>query len=237
MKKNIFIFILTMLFFTGYAREFTGMRFDFSSASILKRQWVHKGKQFGTPHTKFYVVNSSKALDGKALAVSAKRSSGVLITRITDDIWEKYPVMRWRWRILRSVRFTGKEPDDQAAVIYFGDGSMLKQFMVAYRWEHDFLKGSKSILRYGMGSTLVKRICMQNKKAVPGQWYEEERNVVEDFRRAFKRMPEGDCALSVGANSQYSKSDTLVEIDFIEFRSKRKHLPVETKTAERKIKR
>jgi hypothetical protein len=41
--------------------------------------------------------------------------------------------------------------------------------------------------------------------------------VVEDFKKAFGRLPVGDCALTIGANSQYSKSNTLVEIDFIEF--------------------
>ena len=65
---------------------------------------------------------------------------------------------------------------------------------------------------------MVFRTCMRNKKAVLSRWYEEERNVVEDFKKAFGRAPQGDCALTVGANSQYSKSDTLVEIDYIEFR-------------------
>ena len=126
--------------------------------------------------------------------------------------------MRWRWRIIRKVSFSGKEPDDQAAVIYFGDGTMVKQFLLAYRWEDSYSLGSQSLIKYGMGATMVFRTCMRNRKAETSRWYEEERNVVEDFRKAFGRMPRGDCALTIGANSQYSKSDTLVEIDFIEFR-------------------
>lgn len=234
MKKIFIPLIFLSISAAAAGREFTVRRFDFFSAQQVKRQWMHKGKQFGIPHTKFYVVKSPEAGDGKALAVETKSSSGVFITRITDDIWQNYPIMRWRWRILKKVKYSGTEPDDQAAVIYFGDGSMLKQFMVAYRWEHAFSLGDESLLKYAMGSTLVHRICMRNKEAVAGKWYEEERNVVEDFKRAFGRMPEGDCGLTIGGNSQYSKSSTLVEIDFIEFRSKKKNTSRKTQIAERK---
>ena len=115
---------------------------------------------------------------------------------------------------------------------------MLKQFAVAYRWEHSLPLGDESEIRYGMGATIVRRICMRNKNAVPGKWYVEERNVVEDFKRAFGRLPEGSCGLTIGANSQYSKSNTLVEIDFIEFCAGGKEVPLPLpegiKTAERK---
>ena len=232
--KQCFSLFLLMVAVMISAKEFTAQRFDFSSGEHLKRQWMHKGKQFGIPHTEFYIADSSAAVDGKVLVVKTKSSSGVLITRITDNVWQKYPIMRWRWRILKKVRFSGREPDDQAAVIYFGDGSMLKQFMVAYRWENTFPQGNEGLIKYGMGSTLVHHICMQNKNAETGKWYEEERNVVEDFKRVFGRVPEGDCGLTVGGNSQYSKSETVVEIDFIEFRSNKKNVPIEVKTAERK---
>ena len=210
--------------------------FEFDDPEVIKNSWVCGGKQLGVPMTGFSVVRCPSARDGKALAVSARSSSGVLVTQVPESIWSKFPVLRWRWRVIRKVSFSGKEPDDQAAVIYFGDGSMLKKFMVGYRWEHSCPLGDESHLTY-VGGTLVRRICMRNAEAVPGKWYVEERNVVEDFRRAFGRLPKGNCGLTIGGNSQYSGSDTLVQIDYIEFRPAAKKAEKslgQDKTSERK---
>lgn len=224
---------------SAFAKENTGKRFDFANTALLKKQWMKKGKQFGVPMSTFVIVPAAGADDKRALSVKTDSSSGILVTRIPEELWSQYPVLRWRWRILKKAAITGKEPDDQAAVLYFGDGTMLKQQLLAYRWEHAFKIGTQSLIKYSMGSTLVSRICVRNKEAELSKWYQEERNVVEDFKKAFGRMPDGDCALTIGANSQYSKSKTVVEIDFIEFRK------AETKaalpcgelavTAERKI--
>ena len=221
MMKHVFTFLLTAGVLCCSFLAAQGVqhrRYDFRDHVKLKKIWARKGKQFGVPMTRFFIVSSADAQDKKALAVEANNSSGVLVTRIPEEVWRKYPVMRWRWRVIRKVRFSGKEPDDQAAVIYFGDGTPLKQHLMAYRWEHDADLGSASKLSYGMGATTVARICVRNGKAEYSRWYEEERNVVEDFRKAFGRAPKGRCGLTIGANSQHSKSNTLVEIDFIEFR-------------------
>ena len=211
--------------------------FEFDDPEGVKNSWVAGGKQFGVPMTGFSVMKCPSARDGKVLAVSAKSSSGVLVTQVPESIWSNFPVLRWRWRVIKKVSFTGKEPDDQAAVIYFGDGSMLKKFMVGYRWEHSCPLGDESQLVY-VGGTLVRRICMRNAEAVPGKWYVEERNVVEDFKRAFGRLPRGNCGLTIGGNSQYSGSETLVQIDYIEFRPAAKKAEKapgrDMKTSERK---
>ena len=213
-----FILILTVFLpFLAKAEKAVGKRYDFAKTALLKKEWVQKGKQFGVPMTAFSVVASHGALDKRALEIKAHSSSGFLVARIPDDLWQNYPVMRWRWRIIKKVSFKDKEVDDQAAVLYFGDGTMLKQYLVAYRWEHFSALSSESLVKYGMGATTVYRFCVRNKNAETSRWYEEKRNIVEDFKKAFGRLPEGDCALTIGANSQYSKSSTLVEIDFIEF--------------------
>ena len=189
--------------------------FDFGDPVSLRNSWVLEGKQLGVPLTDFFIVNSPSARNGKVLAVSARSSSGLLVTQVPESIWRNFPVLRWRWRVIKKVSFSGKELDDQAAVVYFGDGSMLRKFMVGYRWEHFCPLGDESQVVYP--AALVRRICVRNAEAVPGRWYVEERNVVRDFIHAFGRMPKGSCGLAIGGNSQYSRSETLVQIDYIEF--------------------
>jgi hypothetical protein len=94
--------------------------------------------------------------------------------------------------------------------------------MLGYSWENFTPLENKTVIKYGMGSRMIYRICARNKDAELSKWYEEERNVVEDFRKVVGRELKGVCGLSIGANSQYSKSSTLVEIDFIEFRKAKK---------------
>ena len=217
-----FLFLSAALFLPLAGKESLPCRYDFSKESVFKKTWHWRGKQLGIPKTRFYVGSSDAASDKKSLFLEANSSSGVIITQIPPEIWKNYPVMRWRWRILRKVKFDKKELDDQAAVLYFGDGNTLKQTMLAYSWENFTPLGKRAIVRYGMGSRTIYRICTRNKDAELSKWYEEERNVVEDFKKAVGRAPKGVCGLTIGANSQYSKSNTLVEIDFIEFRKTKK---------------
>ncbi len=229
MSKQLFTLLIMFLFSWLCADEALRRCYEFSDAAGLKREWMNKGKQFGIPMTRFFVRASKEARDKRVLVVEAKKSSGILVTRIPEEVWEKFPVMRWRWRVLKKIEFKSKELDDQAAVIYFGDGTMLKQFLLGYRWEHFPAVGSSSTIKYGMGSTTVFRTCMRNQKAELGKWYVEERNVVQDFQKAFGRMPDGDCALTIGGNSQYSRSTAIVEIDYIEFLAAEKKAPAPAK--------
>ena len=204
-KTSRIAFFLASLFAAalpaaGGPRSTAAKSFDFDDPASLRNSWVREGKQLGVPLTDFFIVNSPSARNGKSLAVSARSSSGLLVTQVPESIWRNFPVLRWRWRVIKKVSFSGKELDDQAAVVYFGDGTMLKKFMMGYRWEHFCPLGDESQVTYT--GALVRRICMRNAEAVPGKWYVEERNVVEDFRRAFGRLPRGSCGLAIGGNSQ-----------------------------------
>ena len=130
----------------------------------------------------------------------------------------KTPIMKWRWRIIRPVVLKdNNEPDDQAAGIYIADGTTLRQFSVSYRWEHFRRPGSEKIVRYSGGAMTVNAVCLRNSSTPPGVWVEEERDVLADFQKAYKRGIKSYYAIGIGGNSQYTKSNTRVEIDYIEF--------------------
>ena len=72
---------------------------------------------------------------GKVLVVEAPKATGVLMSAPKVDL-KKRPILRWRWRVIHPVGLKpgAKEPDDQAVVLYFGDGTLLKQRSIGYRW-------------------------------------------------------------------------------------------------------
>ena len=71
--------------------------------------------------------------------------------------------------------------------------------------------------KYAAGMMTVSHKTLRNRTTPPGVWVTEERNVVEDYRKAYGKMPDPYFIISVGANSQYSGSNSRAEIDFIEF--------------------
>ncbi len=194
-------------------------RSDFANPKLLEKSWQFEGAKFLVPKTRFFLAEAPESSLGRVMVIEAKKSTGVLMTAPKKVDLKKRPLLRWRWRVVRPVKVQrGKtEPDDQAAVIYFGDGTLLKQRCVGYRWERNTPVGTSGILRYAAGMMTVKFFCIRNRETPENVWVTEERDVVGDYIEAFGSEPDDYFILSVGANTQYSESDTRVEIDFIEF--------------------
>ena len=205
-----------------------GARCGFDSTAEMKNGWRQHGAVGVGRKTLFTIVDEPSAVNCKVLAVEAKNSSGFLIFRLPGLDLKKHPYMRWRWRVVRKVKQpaepAGKpdaqtvEPDDQACVIYIADGGQMNQKCVGYRWEHSTKVGVSRMINYG-GVRKVLALCLRNAETPPGEWMEEERNVLEDYRKAFGRAPSARFAIIIGGNSQHTNSDTRAEIDYIEFRS------------------
>ena len=199
-------------------------RNDFSVADNLETEWQFEGGKLWTPRTRFYIADEPTASAGKVMVVESDSGTGVMLTHPKGVNLTETPIMRWRWRLVRPVVLAEgkKEPDDQAVVMYFGDGSLLKQQCVGYRWESLAPIGATALLKYCGGMMTVKRFCIQNRETPLNRGIVEERDVVADYEAAFGRKPKPFFLVSVGANSQYSGSDTRAEIDFIEFIPRKK---------------
>lgn len=196
-----------------------GWRNDFNDPRTLEKEWKFDGSRFLVPRTKFRIADEPTATDGKIMAVDADRATGVMLAAPSPVDLRRYPVMRWRWRVVRPVRLApdAEEVDDQAVVVYFGDGTLIRQKSVGYRWECNTPIGRSALLKYAAGMMTVKSFCVRNRTTPVGEWITEEHDVVADFKAAYGRDPNSYFIISVGANSQYSGSNTRAEIDFIEF--------------------
>lgn len=192
---------------------------QFDKPNVLENEWRFDGGRFLVPRTRFFVDSEPTASDGKIMAVDADKSTGVMLAAPSKVDLTKTPVMRWRWRVVRPIVLKPgeDEPDDQAVVLYFGDGTLLKQRCVGYRWEVDTPVGHSGLRKYAAGMMTVSHKTVRNRTTPPGVWVTEERNVVEDYRKAYGKMPDPYFIISVGANSQYTGSNSRAEIDFIEF--------------------
>ena len=199
-----------------------GLRLTFSPERYSKSErlpegWELKGKLFTAKPS--YEVVYDRELRMNVLRIEANRASGAILYDITG-VLQKYPIMRWKWRVdslPKGADGRKEEVDDQAVVVYFGDGTLIRQKSVGYRWECNTPIGRSALLKYAAGMMTVKAFCVRNRTTPVGEWITEEHDVVADFRAAYGRDPNDYFIISVGANSQYSGSDTRAEIDFIEF--------------------
>ena len=218
MKKTVISIFLSVLFAAAaYCGEGEVYRCDFDSRAMLRNECRFHYRPF-TPHTHFRIADEPTAGDRRVLVVETKHSSGFMIFRIKGLDLQKFPRMRWRWRIIRRTNIpdgVDPEPDDQACVVYITSGDMLNQQCVGYRWEHNTPVGLRRMVEYPSG--LVSALCVRNRETPLGEWMVEEHNVLEDFKAAFGQEPAADFVITIGGNSQHSKSPTRVEIDYIEF--------------------
>lgn len=185
--------------------------------------WKLDATKFGVPKTKFYVEPEESAEDKQVLVIDSEKATGCILYDLSDKVdLQKTPIMRWRWRVKTlpdGADGRDEDKDDQAVAIYIGTNALLGKRSIAYRWETDTPKDYAGEVKYAGGLMRVKYFVVENKETPAGEWVTEERNVAEDFKAAYGLVPK-KFAISVCGNSQYTKTDTRAEIDYIEFVAK-----------------
>ena len=186
--------------------------FDKVHKNGLPAGWNVEGKKWRVPITQC-------AVKGSVLEVRCNKSTGGIAAEAQGVNLHKTPIMRWRWRVISypyQADGRNRKRDDQPIAIYLvmEAGKIAKQSL-AYRWEGLTPVGFHGQTKYA-GILTVNYIAMRNQATKAGEWVTETRNVAEDFKRIYGTVPTR-FAVSVNGNSQYTKSNSVAEIDFIEF--------------------
>ena len=158
-------------------------------------------------HTTYSLVKDGESIILKAVS---ETSASALTREIKIDP-KQYPILRWRWKvenILEKGDVRKKQGDDYPARVYITfeyDPSQLGLiekakfeavrlvygqyppiFAINYIWE------SKSPIGTIVPNPYADRVMMivvQSGKTKLNQWIDEERNIYEDFKKAFGREP------------------------------------------------
>ncbi len=121
---------------------------------------------------------------------------------------QDYPMISWKWKVEQfpdkeklRVR-PGIEKDDYAARVYVIFPSMIffNSKALEYVWDETAPLDYVSISPF---SSNIRLIVVESGKKNAGEWVFEERNVVEDYKKAFGVAP----ALRVGAVALMSDAD------------------------------
>lgn len=181
-------------------------RFSDSAAEGLPEHWEALKFPKIPKHTEYALVEN----DGRVVirAESRAAASG-LVRKIKIDLRE-FPVVSWQWRVdntIPSSDVTRKDGDDYAARLYitfeydpdratfgqkakyrlgrllFGDVPIAS---IAYIWETRTPVGSIVDNPY---TDLLKMIVVESGDDKIGRWVSEERNLYEDYKKAFGQEP------------------------------------------------
>jgi len=200
-----------------------GWRLDFTLpenavSGSYNNSWEAGGTKIGVPEPTYTVVKNTDAATGAVLQIKSDKATGALMCKGNVDL-NKYPIMRWKWRVIMlPAGADGRKPetDDQAISLYIGARNFLSNKSVCYRWETETPVGASGLVTYGGGLVKVKYFSLRNKDTAAGEWVTESRNVRDDFKAAYGYVPD-EFAFSVGANSQYTKTNTVAELEYVEF--------------------
>jgi len=230
MIRKILFITLTIFIAVGVkaAEKDKKWREDFDAKNkegTLPSGWEIHGTIWGTNETCFELENQKDSKKPVAsalgvLKVFADKATGALFCEAYKYVdLKKTPIMRWRWHVTKFPKGGDgrkSDSDDQAIAIYIGANDWMVKKSISYRWETETPQGLEGSISYGGGTVKVKWFCLRNKNTGTDKWVTEERNIAKDFKKAFGFIPK-EFVLSIGANSQNTKSKSLAFIDYIEF--------------------
>jgi hypothetical protein len=158
-------------------------------------------------HTVYRLVEDEGRVVVRA---EARASASGLIRRLEVDV-KAYPMLAWRWKIagvIENADPTRKEGDDYPARVYVAfkydpdrvslldraKYALIRLFYgeypphagIAYVWDARRPAGTMLPNAY---TERVRMIVVRSGAADAGRWVEEERNLYDDYRRAFAEEP------------------------------------------------
>jgi len=119
------------------------------------------------------------------------------------------PILEWRWKVMTLP--TGgnackESTDDEAAQVYVAwlrPPEAVRSRIIGYLWDSTAPAGT--ICKSEKIST-VTYIVLRSGPGELGKWITERRNVVEDFRKIYGEAPDNPNALSLGIDSDDTRS-------------------------------
>lgn len=192
-------------------------------------------------HTQYSLIKDGNTVVVKA--VSQQSSSG-LTRKITIDP-KQYPIVQWRWKInnvLTKGDVTKREGDDYPARIYitfaynsskvgFFDKAKFELIKLVYGeyppigainyiWESHAPVGT---LAPNPFTDHVQMIVVESGEQKAGRWVMEERNVYEDYTKAFGEEPLKISGIAIMTDTDNTKESAVSYFGDIVFKPSKKH--------------
>ena len=185
--RRRFLVFFSLAFLSGRNSAQTSveaLRFSALRPGTPLPQWLKPYTFRNRPrHTEFTLVED----EGRTvLRARAAASTSGLARELSLDP-RAYPVLSWRWKVINLIAksdLATKAGDDFPARLYVTfDGNSRA---LCYVWDSRLPVGTIAPNAY---SSRVQMVVADSGPELLGRWVSRERNLVEDFRRAFAMEP------------------------------------------------
>ena len=147
---------------------------------------------------------------GKTLHLKSDAASTALHREVSFDI-QTHRFLNWKWKVTKlpaggDVR--NKATDDQAIQVYVmfsrWPGGVVNRRVLGYIWDTGAPEGG---VFTSAKTSSTRYIVLRSGPTGLGQWFEEKRNVFEDYKKLFDEEPHIDATgISVMIDSDDTKS-------------------------------
>ena len=153
-----------------------------------------------------------------AVKAESRSSASAMIYRISIDP-KAYPRLSWSWKIGRTIGKGDertKEGDDYAARVYVVFPSTLfwRTRAVNYIWANRLPRGAFLPNAYTGNAVMV---AVESGDANADRWIDEERNLVEDYRRAFGEDPPKIGAVAIMTDTDNTGEEAIAWYGAVRF--------------------
>ena len=177
------------------------------------RRWMEK--ELGERSTHYSVVQEN----GNSVLLAESKSSASALWRSLAVHPVESGTVSWRWKVEKSLapnpRERTKEGDDYAArllVVFDPNFPRRTTRALSYVWAASETVGSLFSNPY---SGKVATIVIESGDEQAGEWVSEERDFVEDYRRAFGQAPQMVAAVAIVVDTDNTHSEATAWFDDI----------------------
>ena len=155
---------------------------SFSSSGLSG--WSEKSFQ-GTTEYRIVEEGGEKVLYAK----SENSASGLVFETSFDP--QQFPILSWRWKVSDTISkgdSRSKAGDDYAARVYvvFPHWFFPKTKTLNYIWANQLPKNSSQLSVYTSNAMMI---AVESGSAKAGEWVTVQRNLLDDYRKAFGEEP------------------------------------------------
>lgn len=151
---------------------------------------------------------------GPAIRLKSSRTSSALYKDINLDI-KQLPRLSWRWRVTELPKngdVRKRDADDQAAQVYVVFPkwpTSINSRVIGYIWDASAPAGQSFT---SQKSRNTKYVVMRSGASGLGQWFQETRNVYEDYKRLFKEEPQqaGSVSIMIDSDDTASSAESYI---------------------------
>jgi DUF3047 family protein len=179
-------------------------------ASGVPAGWRPYETPFGRPAYAFSIVEN----DGRRGLCMKSTDEHSTIAKDPGVRLASTPVLRWDWKVLSFPsgadlrEWSRSDATGHLFVVWPRFPTLVRSRLIGYVWDPTLPAGTVMKSRKtGTVTFIVTRSGSERR----GQWVTDERNVVEDYRRAFGEGPEDPkaIALSIDTNDTHSSAEAV----------------------------